>query len=188
MQRAGKALGTVAVVAAFALAAIMLLPAAFGYDRYVVLTGSMTGTYDPGSMIFNKPSKATDLKVGDVITYIPPAESGYGNRPITHRIEHIGPDAMGRMSILTKGDANGAADTWRFVPTKNEVSVVRHSLPYVGHVYAELTTRRGRLLAFTLPALLIAVSVMASVWRDAGKEMRRREQQQAAEPTVGAAA
>lgn len=181
MKRARSILGGVLVAAVFVLAGIMLVPALLGFDRYVVLTGSMTGTYDPGSMIFNKPVAATDLKVGDVITYVPPASSGYGRRPITHRIHDIGHDARGRLSIQTKGDANGVADTWRFVPKPN-VSRVEGSLPYVGHVYSELNTRRGRLLAFTLPALLIALSVFVKVWRDAGDEMRRREGLPAREP------
>ena len=182
MKKLGKTLGTLAVLAAFALAAVILGPAVLGYDRYVVLTGSMTGTYDPGSMIFNQPIRSSDLRVDDVVTYVPPTSSGYGTRPITHRVAELGRDGQGRLSVRTKGDANGAADTWRFVP-KGTVSVVRGSVPYIGYVYAELNTRRGRLFAFALPAMLIALSVMVSVWRDAGREMRRREH----ERTAGAA-
>jgi len=53
-------------------AAVMLVPALLGYHRYVILNGSMTGTYDPGSIVFDKPVPVSMLKVGDVITYSPP--------------------------------------------------------------------------------------------------------------------
>ena len=36
----------------FALA--VLVPALLGYQRYVITSGSMTGTYDRGSLVFDK--------------------------------------------------------------------------------------------------------------------------------------
>ena len=40
----------------------------------------MTGTYDRGSLVFDEVVPVDDLKVGDVITYRPPA--GVRPRPI----------------------------------------------------------------------------------------------------------
>jgi hypothetical protein len=49
--------GRVASGAAFAVAALVamlvLSPAAFGWQRYAIVSGSMTGTYDRGSATFN---------------------------------------------------------------------------------------------------------------------------------------
>mgnify|MGYP001506304805 CR=1 FL=1 len=75
-------LGTLLFLAAMALGALMIVPALAGYERYVITTGSMTGTYDAGSLVISKPVPVQDLKVGDVITYLPPADSGVGrSRP-----------------------------------------------------------------------------------------------------------
>ena len=51
-----------AMMLLFCLAAIMLVPAALGFHRYVILTGSMTGTYDPGSIVYDRPVPTSTLK------------------------------------------------------------------------------------------------------------------------------
>ena len=67
------------------LALAFLLPAAFGLQRYVITGGSMEGTYDLGSVVFEESVPVADLQVGDVITYVPPADSGIDTL-VTHRI------------------------------------------------------------------------------------------------------
>jgi signal peptidase I len=101
-------------VVALAAAALVLLPSLLGYQRYVIKTGSMTGTIDRGSLIFDKVVPAKSLKVGDIITYTPPASSGV-NEPITHRIVWAGRDRLGHLAFHTKGDFNPVADPWKFV-------------------------------------------------------------------------
>src|SRR5919199_902688 len=44
--------------------------------RYEFTSGSMTGTYDRGSIVFDKVVPVDQLQVGDVITYTPPPGSG----------------------------------------------------------------------------------------------------------------
>ncbi len=83
-----------------------------GYQRYVIVSGSMTGSYDRGSLVFDDVVPARDLKVGDVITYTPPPGSGPTGL-VTHRIAAITRDAQGTR-YRTKGDANAAADPWTF--------------------------------------------------------------------------
>ena len=60
----------------------MLLPALLGYQRYVITSGSMTGTYDRGSLVYDSVVPTSSLKVGDVITFGPPGHAGL----VTHRI------------------------------------------------------------------------------------------------------
>src|SRR5215211_1501787 len=88
MRVVRKLLSGIIVAAGLCLAATMLLPAAFGYQRYVITGGSMQGTYDRGSIVFDKAVPVSDLEVGDVITYTPPASSGVDGL-ITHRIVPI---------------------------------------------------------------------------------------------------
>src|SRR4051794_39538235 len=90
-----------------------LLPSLFGFERYLITGGSMTGTYDTGSIVFEKKEPVADLKVGDVITYMPPADSGVDHL-VTHRVLRMEPAQGGGTLFTTKGDANAGADPWHF--------------------------------------------------------------------------
>src|SRR5689334_5433402 len=90
-----------------------LAPSLFGFSRYVITSGSMTGTYDVGSVVFEKNVAVQDLEVGDVITYMPPAGSGV-NHLVTHRVTKMEPAEGGGVLFTTKGDANPAVDPWHF--------------------------------------------------------------------------
>jgi signal peptidase I len=174
----GKAIGSLLLIAIFGLAGVLLLPAAFGYQRYVIRTGSMTGTLDPGTLIFDKVVPVADLEKGDIITYGPPSTEHKESKLVTHRIYGIRHEHDGQIAIRTKGDANDSPDPWEFVPQQPKLARVAGHVPYVGRVYAELDTRRGRFVVFAVPGLLIALSVLAGLWREAGEELRR----QGAEP------
>ena len=168
---ASKVLGPLALLAAFGLAAIMLVPAALGYQRYVITTGSMSGTHDAGSLIFDERVPVDDLRVGDVITYRPPAKAQVPGL-VTHRVFSVVPDATGKPLFRTKGDANGAADEFTFVPQETHMNRVVGGVPHVGHAYAFLNTKHGRLLVFMIPGLLIAFAAVSSLWREAGEATR----------------
>ena len=64
----------------------------------------MTGTYDRGSVVFDQVVPVASLKVGDVITYRPPAGAG-PDHLITHRIAAITTDKSGVRVFRTKGEA-----------------------------------------------------------------------------------
>jgi signal peptidase I len=167
-RRLGSALATALCAACLGLAGLMLLPGFFGYQRYVITSGSMTGTYDRGSVVFDEVVPVTDLQVGDVITYAPPPGSGPSGR-ITHRIVWIGSDQFGRPALRTKGDANDAADPWTFTLDGAEQARVSFHVPYVGYVLSLLAIREVRMLVIGLPALLIAFAVLAGFRRDMRK-------------------
>jgi signal peptidase len=155
------------------LAALMLIPAAFGFQRYVIVSGSMTGTYDRGSLVYDKVVPTSQLRVGDVITYTPPRGSGPEGK-VTHRIHSIGLDRNGNRVYHTKGDANSSPDPWQFTLDKPTQPRVVMQIPYVGWAFAALAVKQVRMLVIGLPALLIALSLLAGMWREAGEEARRR--------------
>lgn len=160
-------------VAMMATAMLMLVPAALGFHRYVILTGSMTGTYDRGSIVFDRPVPVSSLKVGDPITYSPPP--GFtSQRRVTHRIWWIGRGADGQRAFRTKGDANRAPDAWKFSlsqPTQDRV--VAH-VPYLGYMFMLLNVRIFRMILIGIPALIIAIMMMRTLWREAGEAARRQ--------------
>jgi hypothetical protein len=71
LRRLGRVGLNLAFVAIAGAAGLMLVPAALGFHRYIILTGSMTGTYDRGSIVYDLPVPVSQLKVGDPITYDP---------------------------------------------------------------------------------------------------------------------
>src|SRR3954454_6281175 len=90
---------TTACVVVTLIALAFIVPALFGLERYVITGSSMTGTIDYGSVAGEEVVPVADLRVGDIITYQPPEESGI-DHPVTHRIVAIHGDVL-----RTKGDA-----------------------------------------------------------------------------------
>jgi signal peptidase len=164
-KRLGAALATALCAACLGLAGLMLLPGLLGYQRYVITSGSMTGTYDRGSVVFDEVVPVSDLRVGDAITYTPPLGSGPSGR-ITHRIVSIGSDQFGRQTLRTKGDANEAADPWTFTLDGATQARVAFHVPYVGYLLSALAIRQVRMAVIGLPALLIAFAVLVGFRRD----------------------
>jgi signal peptidase len=165
---ARRAFGIVLGALALILALAVLVPALLGFQRYVITSGSMTGTYDRGSLVFDRVVPTASLRAGDVITFRPPGHAGL----VTHRI-HTLTTVDGKRVLTTKGDANHAPDTWGSITLHDagQARVAFH-LPYLGYGIAVLSERRVRLLVIGLPALLIALSALAGLWRDTAPEGR----------------
>jgi signal peptidase I len=168
-RRVLAAASTMLTAAALALAAAVLLPALLGYERYVLTSGSMAGTYGTGSLVYARSVPVGDLRVGDVITYTPPAGSGPAGL-VTHRIVSIRRRPGGVPEFRTKGDANAAIDGWRFELRAPTQARVAFGIPLLGYGLAALSDRGLRIALIGLPALLIAAAALAGLWRDAGRE------------------
>ena len=173
-HRAGRLALNCAFVAMIASVLIMLVPALLGFQRYVILTGSMTGTYDRGSIVFDRPIPTADLKVGDPITYSPPPGFTSQTR-VTHRIWWIGRGANGERVYRTKGDANKHPDVWKFMLSQSTQDVVVFHIPDVGYVFTLLSLRDFRIALLGLPAIVIALMTLRALWIEGGKEARRQK-------------
>jgi signal peptidase I len=169
-RRIGSTLCALLIAAGILFGALLVGPALMGWERYVIVSGSMTGTYDRGSLIFDEVVPTSSLKVGDVITYQPPQHAGPKGL-VTHRIVKIFKDPKtGSRVYRTKGDANPARDPWKFFLADKKVARVVTGVPKAGFVLAALAERNIRMLIVGFPALLIAIFVMVGLWRDAGRE------------------
>ena len=174
IRQTGRWVCGAALLAGVVAAMLVLLPSLFGWQRYAIVSGSMTGTYDRGSLVLDEVVPVADLRVGDVITYRPPRGAG-PDHLVTHRIDWIGRDAGGGRVYRTKGDANATADPWTFTLGRPTQARVRASVPYVGFALTALTRRDVRLWIIALPALLIALVTLASLWRNLGEAARAAE-------------
>ena len=115
-----------------------------------VLSGSMRPGVQPGDLAIVRPVPTDRLRVGEVIAYLPPGQS----TPVIHRIISITP-----AGIVTKGDANSAADPWgRVKPQSSTVAHLVAVVPKVGFV----TDVRRQLLAGS--GVVVLVALVVALW------------------------
>lgn len=137
----------VVVVLALLLAGVRLI----GMQVFTVLSGSMEPTYHTGSLIYVKDVDHTELKEGDVITFMLDEDT-----VATHRITGVVPDENDPTVIRyrTKGDANEAEDG-SLVHYKNILGSPVFSIPKLGYVANYIQNPPGTYIAISGAAILM---------------------------------
>jgi signal peptidase I len=158
-RRSLRLLGTLLLLVVTLGCVGYIVPGLLGYERYVITGGSMSGAIERGSVVFEKRVPVEDLAVGDVITYLPPAQSGV-NSLVTHRITEIAPGKGGAAVFSTQGDANPDPDPWAFSLAAGSQPVVEHAVPYVGYVFVALADPQVRMAVIGSPAAVIALMAL----------------------------
>lgn len=140
------------LIAAFSvLCAVILIPRMAGAQAYTVLTGSMRPDYPPGTLIVVKPQPASQIGVGDVITY--QIRSGEPD-VVTHRVIDVAIQASdGERRFTTQGDANNAADPGTVRPEQIR-GELWYSLPYIGYVNNWVTSQKRTVIIFAVAGAL----------------------------------
>jgi signal peptidase I len=131
---------------------LVLLPTVLGLDRYVITDHSMDGSLGRGSVVLSRNVPPTDLRVGDVITFLPPGEAGDGER-VTRRIIAI---EDGRAT--TAGDASGHADPWRLPLSESTYARAWVSVPWIGYPFV---LSAGWVLLALAAATALSLAVVA---------------------------
>ena len=125
MRRAPRAPSLAFALATLALAASVAfaLLRVGGFATFVITGRSMEPAIPVGSLTLVQPVPASTIRSGDVITYVT------GRQARTHRVVAVNEDG----SVITKGDANEAADpeSLAFV---GRAGLVRAHVPYLGYV------------------------------------------------------
>lgn len=164
-----------AVVLAVVVGAV-LVPRVAGAAPYTVLTGSMTPTYPPGSLVVVRPSD--DITVGDAVTY--QLESGEPT-VVTHRVVGISYDGEGQRSYTLQGDANEEPDAEPVRPEQVR-GEVWYSLPWVGRLGVLFTPGQHQLLVYAAAGGFFAYAA-ALLWQ-ARRDRRREKAHPAVRPAV----
>jgi signal peptidase len=134
----GRALATTALVLTAAVFVFLAVgPHVLGYRTATMLTASMAPGINPGDVVVTVPRPASEVAVGDVISYHIPVED---RRVETHRIVKVPTDAAGRTAIVTKGDANNGNDPWVATLEGDTVHEVKAVIPHLGAVIRALRT------------------------------------------------
>ncbi|MBI4492968.1 MAG: signal peptidase I [Chloroflexi bacterium] len=142
----------------FLIAALLAgtLPSVFGYEAYVVYSGSMEPSIGVGDLAVVAPARTDQLMVGDIITY------RTAQRPdivVTHRLVGIALDEQGRTSFQTKGDANTTADQVT-VDQGAVLGRVAYNIPRLGYLVEFSKRAEGKVLLIGIPGLLLALDYL----------------------------
>jgi signal peptidase I len=116
---------------------VALGPHLFGYRTATMLTGSMAPGIKPGDVILSVQKPASEVAVGDVISYHIPVED---HRVETHRVVEVIHHDDGSIAIRTKGDANQGADPWTATLEGDTVWETKAVIPGLGSVIRTLRT------------------------------------------------
>jgi signal peptidase len=140
-------------------------PVLVGMRSFAVLSGSMEPVLSTGDIVVEKPVRATDVRVGDVVTYNDPDERG---RRITHRVRSVHLSGS-HARFVTKGDANDSVERWQ-MDSGGTVGRVVYRVPLVGYGIARLNGPAAKLVLVIVPALVLALLELIRIWRPPGRE------------------
>ena len=157
-------LGIILFTAAVLSSLVMVVPALFRMQNYVVASGSMEPTMPVGSLIFARKVDPQDLEVGDIIVF--ETARGTGEK-ITHRV--VENDQTAR-EITTKGDANEAQDPTPVTYDRVVGRVIRH-IPKIGSVVMQMQAWYGKVLI--IGVLILGFALIEVGLR--GKEKKKEE-------------
>jgi signal peptidase I len=155
----------VTVVLVLAVAAMLVVnvgPLFLPYRVYTVLSGSREPTIPVGSEVVLRQADASQIEVGDIITFTRP---GHADQLVTHRVVSITRDRQtGAPAFITKGDANVVSDAWQIPAQGTGLKYLFH-VPFLGYAFAMLQSPIGRICFILAPALLLAAVVLNDLWK-----------------------
>lgn len=161
----GGYLGFALCLALLGVLLAVTVPKFFGYQSFVIYSGSMESTVKVGSLLVAKPVAAENLQVGDVIVFRHPESP---NTTITHRIAGIR-EENGQRIFTTKGDASSNPDP-REVRLQGQVGKMAYTIPYLGYLVDFIKTKEGALIFLVAPALGLG---LMHLWRERKKRQAR---------------
>lgn len=126
------------------------------YSMYTIVSPSMTPNINVYDIVIDKKVEDfSELKVGDVITFISTSSISNG-MTITHRIVDIIETNEGT-KYKTKGDNNLTAD-YSLVTQDKIIGKVKFRIPQLGRIQFFLSSKGGWLIIILIPALIIILS------------------------------
>ncbi len=148
-----------ALFAGVALGLGLVLTQLHGSKLLSVQSGSMVPAFRKGDLVIVHRAPVGQLAVGDVITFVSPHNN---KQTITHRIVQLPSEASGGW-MVTKGDANPAADTP--ISPQAVVGRVGQRVPFAGFAMDFVRKPLGLALAIYIPALWIIVQELRRLAR-----------------------
>ncbi|MFC2022193.1 signal peptidase I [Chloroflexota bacterium] len=167
MKKAVEYLGFTSVILLMAAAVLIYLAPHLGWRVDAVLSGSMEPQLKVGSLVVTRPVGPETIVVGDIIIFRP---TTVNENLVSHRVISIGHSSS--LYFRTKGDASAAPDPFT-VPARKLVGRICLLVPYVGYAAEFLKTPFGFVLGLVVPALIIIVVYVRSIWRALSKDRKQ---------------
>lgn len=160
IKRIWNIVSSILVALVVILALLMTGVRLVGIQVFTVLSGSMEPTYHVGSLIYVKQTDPTELKSGEVITFMMDRDT-----IATHRIVEVLLDEKDSSVIRfrTKGDANEAQDG-SLVHYKNVIGTPVFTIPYLGYAANYIQNPPGTYVAICGGAILILLLFLPNLF------------------------
>ena len=171
MKKAFQIITNIVVIVALLLAFILVGVRLIGFQVFTVLSSSMEPNYQTGSLIYVKSVDYTELKIGDIITFMLNE-----NQVATHRIVEIVPDENDPLVLQyrTKGDANNAVDG-ELVHYKNIIGTPIFTIPYLGYVANYIQQPPGIYITISLGIIMIVLVFLPELFeKNKGDKKKER--------------
>ena len=167
LKKTWDIISTLLVVLVVLFAIILVGVRLFDIQVYSVISGSMEPEYPVGSLIYVKEVDPSEIKTGDVITYVLP-----NDMPSTHRVVRI--DAENQL-FYTKGDANDVEDGSP-VHFKNLLGTPVFKIPLLGYVAYSIQHPPGMYIAIAAGAILLILVFLPDLFKKEQKGKKDEDQ------------
>lgn len=125
----------------------------FGYKAFIVLSDSMSATdFSAGDLVISKEIPASEVKEGDIITFISSDNDTYG-QVFTHKVRQV-INNNGDISFITYGTTTGVDDPTP-VSEYNLLGKYQFSLPKVGKFFNFVKTTPGYICCILVPFMIL---------------------------------
>ena len=142
----------------------------FGYRMFTVVTGSMEPRYLIGDVLISKDLAASEIEVGDDVTYLGKRNS-YAGKVVTHEVVSIEKDNNNKTIFHTKGLNNVIEDP--IVYEEQLYGKVIYKSKILSFIYKLVGTPTGILIFVVLPLVYIIGSEMLTFLLE--KEAKKRK-------------
>lgn len=144
------------------------VPSIGGISPMIVLTESMEPTIKAGDLIFVKKIEATDVEVGNIITFFDPASKN--SSVVTHEVIKI-EQSGNKLYFYTKGENNNAEDPLP-VPDQNLIGIYTGTrLGGLGHIAMFMQSTLGLVVCIFVPiAAFVAYEIVRRKKHDSAKQ------------------
>ena len=136
MKRVFNIIQNIEIAIAVLIIILFFVIRVFGYNPYVVESGSMEPTIPTYSVAYVKNVDANDINKNDVIAF------NIDKKVVTHRVIYSNKNEN---CFVTKGDANKAKDPTP-VKFENCIGIVKFHIKYLGHLIICLQSLKGKII------------------------------------------
>ena len=145
------------------------MPGFMGYRPAIILSGSMSPTFDTGDVILIKDVEDTaNLQKGDVVCYL------IANKATTHRIIQVA-EKDGQPAYVTKGDFNNVEDRLAVMPEQIQGTYTGMRIPHLGDILMFMQSTQGIVICLGVPFALYILYDIFKRRKDANKKTAQLE-------------